>query len=172
MEYAKVLQRLKAFLLDYVLILLYVGSLVVVAIFLFPSIQVLFTQSVMKAQFFGFVLVTLPISLYFAVFDSKIGKQTFGKKVLQLRVVTKDGQVPSFLHSLLRISLKFLPWELSHFLVYQFVASSDDSLPYSLVALGAIVYGLVIVYFVTAIFSKKKQSLYDVIVKTYVVKSI
>lgn len=68
-------------------------------------------------------------------------KANFGKKVFQLQVVTRDGQAPSFLHSLLRINLKFLPWELSHVLVYQLVALSDDRMPYSLIALTIVVYG-------------------------------
>ncbi len=45
--------RFKAFLIDYILIFAYLVLLIVMNVFLFPSMQELFQGSLIKAQFVG-----------------------------------------------------------------------------------------------------------------------
>lgn len=73
-------------------------------------------------------------------------------------------------HAILRTMLKFLPWELSHFLMYRLVNIGDQDVPVLYYAIGALIYGLIFAYILTAIFTKNKQSLYDLLAGTYVVK--
>ncbi|QUW20278.1 RDD family protein [Sporosarcina sp. Marseille-Q4063] len=162
--------RLKAFLIDYVLIFAYLVLLVVLNIFLFPSIQELFQGSLITAQFMGFLMVTLPISIYFIVCDSVIGGQSIGKKKMGIRVVDANGKALSIPRAIFRTVLKFFPWELSHFLVYRMVAIGDEAVPISYSLIGGVIYALIFVYILTTIFTKNKQSLYDIIAKTYVIK--
>ncbi len=163
-------QRLKAFFIDYIFILIYLGVILVINL-LFPSVQKLFnSHSLIVAQFFGFLLVTLPVSLYFILSDSVVGKQSFGKKVLKIRVVNQQGLPPTLSHALLRTAIKFIPWELSHFLIYRLVNLGNQEVPLHLTLIGILIYALMFAYILTAIFTRKKQSLYDMIVKTRVEK--
>ena len=162
--------RFKAFLFDYILIFAYLALLVVLNVFLFPSMQELFQGSLIKAQFVGFLMVTLPISIYFILSDSVFGGQSFGKKKMGILVVDENGKALSIPRAAFRTVLKFLPWELSHFLVYRLVFIGDEAVPLSYSLIGTVIYAFMFVYILTSIFTKKKQSLYDIIAKTYVEK--
>lgn len=166
-----VIQRFKAFMIDYLLIAGYLLFLIVLTIFIFPSLQSFFQGSLVVAQFTGFLMVTLPVTIYFAAFDSLGKGQTFGKRKMKIRVVTLDGQKPALVQSAFRNLLKFIPWELSHFLVYRLMALGDDPVPIFYMLIGSLIYVLIFVYLATAIFSKRRQTLYDWAVKTQVVRS-
>ncbi|KAB8135743.1 RDD family protein [Gracilibacillus oryzae] len=168
--YASFTLRLKAFMIDYILIFLYLIVIFIFSVFLFPSVQQLFTGSLVTAQFYGFLLVTFPVSLYFIISDSNIGKQSFGKRKAGIRVVKKNGESLSVVHAIIRTIIKFLPWELSHFLVYRLMYLGDAEVPIAYYLVGVLIYALLFAYILTAVFLKKKQSLYDILVKTYVVK--
>ncbi len=167
---ASFLLRLKAFMIDYILILCYLVVLFLFNVFFIPSLQGFFNGSLFIAQLAGFLLVTFPVSLYFIISDSHIGKQSIGKRKAGLRVVGKDGEALSVLHVTFRTILKFLPWELSHFLVYRLVYLGDGEVPFTYYFLGGLIYALIFAYILTAIFTKKKQSLYDIVARTYVIK--
>ncbi|MEK3796826.1 RDD family protein [Peribacillus sp. FSL H8-0477] len=167
---ASFLLRCKAFLIDYLFILIYLVVLFIFNVFLFPSLQDFFNGSLIVAQFTGFLMVTFPISLYFIISDSKMGGQSFVKRKTSIRVVGKNGDTLSILHATFRTLLKFLPWELSHFLVYRLIYIGDGEVPIIYYLIGGLIYALMFAYILTAIFTKKKQSLYDLLAKTEVVK--
>ena len=89
---ASFLLRLKAFLFDYILIFAYIVLLILISVFIFPPVQQLFIGSVVLAQFYGFLIITLPVSLYFIICDSKLVGQTWGKKKMGIRVVNNRGE--------------------------------------------------------------------------------
>src|SRR5690625_231214 len=158
---ASFLLRLKAFLIDYIFIFLYLVGLVILNVFLFPQVQGLFTGSLIVAQLTGFLFVTLPVLLYFIISDSTFLGQSFGKKKIGIRVVDQNGVPPSVVVAVFRTVLKFLPWELSHYLVYRLVNIGDGDVPVAYFLIGALIYILMFTYIFTAIFTKRKQSLYD-----------
>ncbi|MGI2328300.1 RDD family protein [Planococcus sp. YIM B11945] len=162
--------RFKAFLLDYILIFAYLALLLIVNLFIFPSLQRFFTGSLVVAQFAGFLMVTLPVSLYFIFSDSRLSGQSFGKTKMGIRVIDQDSKPLSVMHAAFRTLLKFLPWELSHFLVYRLVEIGEGQVPIRFYFLGGLIYLLMVAYIVPAIFTKKHQSLYDLITNTYVIK--
>ena len=161
--------RFKAFMFDYILIFSYLSLLVIVNVFIFPSLQTWFNGSLYIAQFAGFLMVTLPVSLYFIICDSVIGKQSYGKRKVGIKVVTNQGDSPSVIVSIVRVAFKFLPWELSHFLTYRLVSIGNAEVPLLYSSIGAIIYILIFAYILTAIFTRKKQSIYDLITKTQVI---
>ncbi|CAM2906201.1 RDD family protein [Paenibacillus sediminis] len=165
-------ERLTAFLIDYLLILLYLIMLFVFGFFLFPSIQQLFTGSLYRAQFFGFLFVTLPVSVYYIIMDSNIVKCSVGKRLRKIRVVNQFGQSPNLLQSAARTFLKFIPWEMSHFLVYRLVSIGENVVPIRYYVIGGYIYLLIFIYIFTAIFSKRKRSLYDMLSNTYVIRRL
>lgn len=172
MNNAKFLLRFKAFMIDYMLILVYLVVIFLLNGLIFPSLQGFFTGSLVVAQFTGFLMVTLPVSIYFIISDSVIGGQSVGKKKMGIQVVDKNGDPLSVIQITFRTVLKFLPWELSHYLVYRLVYLGDGEVPFNYYLIGGLIYVLIFTYILTAIFTKKKQSLYDIIVKTQVIKVV
>jgi uncharacterized RDD family membrane protein YckC len=86
-----------------------------------------------------------------------------------LQVVNDRGERIGFWKALARTALKFIPWELSHTLVWT-LAFSDGNIP------GWANYGFIFVYALLGLnlaslaFTKKHQTLYDLLAKTYVIK--
>lgn len=169
--YAGFWLRLKAFAYDYLLIFMYLLLVLIVSLFLVPSLQELFQTSRSAAQLMGFLLVTFPVSLYFVVTDSRICRQSFGKRKMRIRVVDASNCPISIYRAIFRTALKFLPWELSHFMAYRMIYLGDGDVELLDYLIGGMIYTLILLYILMAVFTKNKQSLYDRLTKTYVVKS-
>jgi len=167
---ATIVQRAQAFLIDYALILAYLSFLFLAATRIWPAIQTAFLLSAGLAQLTGFALVTFPVTLYFAVGDSAAGRSTLGKRRMGLRVVGLDGAPVSFGRSLWRTCVKFAPWELSHFFLHQLMRLPDGPSPPWIWAAGGAAYGLAIAYAAAAVWTPRRQSLYDVAAGTYVAR--
>ena len=157
-------------MIDYILIFAYLVILFIINVFLFPALQQFFNGSLVVAQLAGFLMVTLPVSIYYIISDSVIGGQSFGKKKTRIRVVDAQGNVPSLPRAIFRTILKFLPWELSHYLVYRLIYIGDGEVPFNYYLIGGLIYVLMFAYILTSIFTKKRRSLYDIITGTVVVK--
>ncbi|MCM3626177.1 RDD family protein [Paenibacillus glycanilyticus] len=159
--------RILAFLWDYVIIAGYISFLIGVSFLIRPLLLPLFTTDPILAEITGFLLITLPVYLYFAVCEGSKSHATWGKRKMGLVVTGIYGQPIGLGSSLFRSALKFLPWELAHFTIWHMVIPSNysDSLYYSL--LGT-VYGLVFLYLLSPLWSKNKQTVYDFIAGTVV----
>ena len=169
-SYAGFWIRTKAFALDYFVVLAYMIFLA--AIFLLVGqassffLQLFATR--ISAQPSGFLLLTLPISLYFAISESSIRRGTWGKQRMNLAVVNQLGNRISIPGSFTRTLLKFIPWELSHTLVWEIYFHPDTESVF-------INYGFVLVYVLLGLnlaslaFSRSHRTLYDFIAGTFVV---
>jgi uncharacterized RDD family membrane protein YckC len=172
-SYAGFWRRAGAFALDYVIILLYLAALTLVA-FLVNSLsnisQWLFAERV-RALLTGFLLLTLPISLYFALSESAPRQATWGKRKLGLKVTDHNGERNSLWRSLARTGLEFIPWELSHTLIWTiYCAPGTNS---NLVNYGfVLVYVLIGLNLASLLMTKKHQAIYNLLAKTYVVKQV
>jgi len=169
--YAGFWRRAGAFALDYVIILFYLAAIALLSLLvnsLFSINQWLFADRV-RAQLAGFLLVTLPISLYFALGESSARQATWGKKKLGLKVTDHNGGRISFWRSLARTALKFIPWELSHTLIWEIYFSPQANSVW-------LNYGFVLVYVIIGLnlaslmMTRKHQTMYDFLAKTYVIK--
>jgi uncharacterized RDD family membrane protein YckC len=163
-EYAGFWKRAGAFALDYILILGYFLALYLISLLanaLFGGLQVLFAERI-RAQVTGFLLLTLPLTLYFAISESSPRQGTWGKQRLKLKVTDLHGERISFWRAFGRTALKFVPWELSHTLIWQIYFSSSANSPW-------INYGFVLVYLLiglnilSLVISKTHQTLYDLL---------
>jgi uncharacterized RDD family membrane protein YckC len=162
-------RRVAAFAVDYGVILVYLGLLVLVGV-LGRAVGVLPTEVTtpagrVVAQLAGFALLTLPVSLWFAGWEATQGA-TPGKRVLGLRVVTTGGQRLGWPRSLLRTALKFtLPWELAHTAVWNMLAwPGDGGSVVDMVLLG--VANAVIVVDLVSLFVGTRRTPYDRIAGT------
>jgi uncharacterized RDD family membrane protein YckC len=163
--------RTKAFALDYIVILGYLLALTLLFLILnrlSNAFQELFRQRV-QAQFVAFLLVTLPVTLYFAISESSVRQATWGKRRSGLRVTDHNGNRIHFPRALARTLLKFIPWELSHTLIWQMYFSPGVNSVF-------INYGFVLVYVLiglniaSLVMTKTHRTLYDFLAGTYVVK--
>lgn len=169
--YAGFWQRVKAFVFDYFVIL---GYLVVItaAGLLFrqftQGFEWLFADRV-RAQGTVILILTLPVSLFFALGDASLKQGTWGKRRVGLKVEGKNGDRIGLGRSLLRTGLKFIPWELSHTLLWEIAFSNGASSV--LIDYGyAFVYLLIGLNIASILLTKTKQSLYDLLAGTYVVQ--
>lgn len=139
--------RIKAMALDWVLILLLAGMLAgatLTFLRLIPGYQWLFATP-LRQDLMSFLLLILPVIVYFGLQESGIYQATWGKRRLDLRVVRTDGAPLSRGRALARSALKFLPWQLGHTAVFQTIAAQPAFPPF-LIVVYTLCYGLVIVY--------------------------
>lgn len=169
--YAGFWRRASAFALDYIPIFIYLLVITLLSLLfnsLFRTNQLLFANRV-QAQFTAFLFVTLPVMLYFAMSESSLRQATWGKRRMGLKVTNYIGGRISFWRSLARTALKFIPWELSHTLVWEIYFSPQINVAW-------INYGFVLVYVLIGLniasltLSRKHQALYDFLAGTYVAK--
>jgi uncharacterized RDD family membrane protein YckC len=168
---ASLWMRIKAFAWDYLLIagylLLAVGLGVCMNLALPQVTQTLFAKRV-SGQVISFTLVTLPITLCFALLESSSWMATWGKRKVGLQVIRADGNRLSFPRSLGRTLLKFIPWELSHTLIWQLRFSTPAWEPW-INAGFVLVWLLIAANIISLWLSKQNQTLYDLVADSYVV---
>jgi uncharacterized RDD family membrane protein YckC len=169
-----ILKRLKAFAIDYLIILIYAG--------------ILFGGTMLISGFFhlkldninpaigeltGFATLTLPVILYFTSSENGKYAGTIGKRKTGLQIVSNSLTKANIRQLLLRNCIKFLPWELAHFFIYRlfYLESINKPVP-GWVLTGLLVsQGLALVYLLCIIFNKNNQSIYELLSMTKVVKS-
>lgn len=157
-----ILRRLGAFGLDCGLLALYASMLF---LFVSPLVRPLFS-SLATAELAGFLLLTLPFVLYLAICEASSWSATLGKRVFRLRVVTTTGKSVTFGRSLARSVLKFAPWELAHYAIWNafIFPSSNEGLG---IAALVICYLLMFVYLIGLVL-KPYRPLYDHLAGTVV----
>jgi uncharacterized RDD family membrane protein YckC len=158
-------RRIGAWLLDYLLIAAYLVLLTAVSLGLRASpVQAGFNSAISQpaaAELLGFFLLTLPVVLYFALCEASRWRATLGKRALRLAVVDEKGGSLTLPHALLREAVRFLPWELSHALLWRVALSPDRGSISVFVTVGfAVVYALVGLYLLT-LFVGSHRTVYD-----------
>ncbi|CDQ41594.1 MULTISPECIES: RDD family protein [Virgibacillus] len=161
MPYASFKIRIYAFLLDYLVILIY-GIFVLGTIsFVFRSyISHLFSSSPVTAELTGFLLITLPASLYFIVCECSKWQGTLGKRKMGIRVVDSFGQRIGIGRSAFRTAIKFLPWEVAHFGIWRLMLPTDFSEITILMVLNAVNL-VILLYLIIPLTNKKRKNVYD-----------
>lgn len=170
MSYAPFKTRIYAFLLDYLVIVIY-GIFVVGTIsFVFRShFNSLFTSSPVIAELTGFFMMTLPVSLYFIFCECSKWQGTLGKIKMGIRVVDGFGQRIGFGRAAFRTAIKFLPWEVAHFGIWRLMLPSSFSEITVYVILNAVNLGILI-YLIIPLTNKKRKNVYDWIAGTEVIR--
>ena len=170
--YAGLWPRLLAFAVDYIAIAAYlvvlVGAGLAAQRFAPGAVTVLFGNP-LSGELAGFVLITLPVTLYFALMESSPHQATWGKRRLGLRVQRVDGQPLSRGRALGRAALKFVPWELAHACIWQVTFAGPRPAP--LIAVGfSLVWLLVGANLLSLLVNRKHQTLYDWLSDTVVAR--
>jgi uncharacterized RDD family membrane protein YckC len=171
-SYAGLWVRVLAFAFDYLAMALYIVVVSAVSLavqLVFPSIARMLFNNHVKHQIIAFCTVTLPISLYFALFESSRRQGTWGKQRRGLKVIGTNGERLTRAHSIGRTVLKFIPWELAHTCIWQVSFARQEPSP--LIMPGFVLVWILIGANVVSLWiSPKHQTLYDWLAGTYVVK--
>jgi uncharacterized RDD family membrane protein YckC len=164
-------RRTLGFLVDYVVIaawLVAVVALGALARTVAPELGTRLFADPVTGQASGFVLLTLPVGLYFALLEAGPRGATIGKRRLRVRVVTAEGRAMGLGRSLARTALKLVSWELSHAIVWRF--ATPGSAPEALLQGGlVVVWALVGANVVAALVDPARRTLYDRLSSTRVV---
>lgn len=162
--------RLTAFALDYVPILAYLSVLAALGSLLgraYPEAVAGAFARPATAQAIGFLLVTLPVGLYFAVSEASARQATWGKGRRGLRVVGPLGGRLGLGRSFVRTGLKFVPWEVAHAGVWGLTLAGEEPARVAVVLVMLSWSGLGVN--ATAI-AWKRRAVYDVLSGTAVVR--
>jgi uncharacterized RDD family membrane protein YckC len=169
--------RLLAFALDYIIISAYLVALVGLSVVIArtgagPGFRALFSNP-NSAELTAFLLLVLPVLLYFALFESSRWQATWGKRVLGLRVVTTTGARVGFLRALWRNALKLIPWELTHACLWRIPGwpFAPETPPLWITVGLILVWVVVVVYVLSLVFSRTGQTLYDWLAGVRVVRA-
>ncbi|WP_201366703.1 RDD family protein [Dictyobacter formicarum] len=175
MMFASMWRRCSAFLLDYLIISAYLILLVIIGLGLrsgpFKTIfQIMFADPNVS-EVSAFLLLVLPVLLYFALSEHSSWQATWGKRKMGLRVTDASGIRLSLPRSLARSLLKLVPWELTHACLWRIPGwPTTPTTPSPIVTTGLVlVWVLVGAYLISMLVGKKRQTLYDWIAGTYVV---
>ncbi len=168
---ASVGRRALAFVLDYAVIAAWI-AVVVAAGFWFRSAAPDLSSSLfgdpLAAEAAGFVALTLPVGLYFALSEAGPRGATIGKRRLGIRVSGDNGRAISIGRSLLRTGLKLAPWELSHAIIWRY--ANAGSAPDALLTGGLVlVWGLIGANLAAAVLDARRRTMYDRLSRTRVV---
>ncbi len=93
MTFANVWQRIGAFLLDYLIIATYIALLVIVSVGLGigpfrNAFRAMFADPTIS-EFSAFLLLVLPVIMYFALLEHSSWQATWGKRKMGLRVTIR-----------------------------------------------------------------------------------
>ncbi|MDH3398753.1 MAG: RDD family protein [Acidimicrobiia bacterium] len=116
-----------------------------------------------------FVTISLPIWLYFILFESGPRQATLGKSLLGLQVTDMAGNPLKRTRATLRTASKLAFFEIGHLTLLFPTPLFDDPEPSFRVGI-IVVMALMIVYFVVALVTPRHQSVHDLVTKTLVVQ--
>jgi len=169
MTYASHKIRIFAFLIDYLVIVIY-GIFIVGTIsnVFRTDINSLFSSSPVTAELTGFFMMTLPVSLYFVLCEYSKWQGTLGKRKMGIRVVNNAGQRIGIGRSIFRTAIKFIPWEVAHFGIWRLFLPTSLTEITVYVILSAANFAIII-YLIIPLTNKKRKNIYDWIAGTNVV---
>jgi uncharacterized RDD family membrane protein YckC len=163
-----ILKRVAAFFIDYCVIAMYASGLFIVTMLVIKVLHADLTHvSPWRGQVAGFLTLTLPVFLYFFLYEKGEQKSTPGKRIMQLQVVANGTNTASAIFK--RNVIKFLPWEIAHTGVHWivFYNNHDQSPPTWVYVLLIAPQVLVVIYFISIVVTGNK-SIYDRIAGTSV----
>lgn len=159
-----VLKRILAYTIDYLIIFAYAGILFLVTYSIHTISGIpLEIQDPISGNLTSFLLLTLPVFLYFYFFESSKKQGTFGKQILKLKIENNTRK-----NVFIRVFMKILPWEIAHFGIHYSVYynSQDIVIPIWNWTVNIIPQIVVLVYFISVVTSKGKSSIYDKLANT------
>jgi uncharacterized RDD family membrane protein YckC len=105
-------RRVATFLIDYLVLLVWMGVLFLASEPL--GLGRLVGGDPARQHALAFLALTLPVLLYFALGEASAWRGTVGRRLAGLQVVRQDGRRAGPLRTLARNAVKLAPWEIAH----------------------------------------------------------
>ena len=167
-------RRAAAFALDYLIIAAWLAVVVgagLAARAAAPDVMASIFGDALTAEAAGFLVLTVPVGLYFALSEAGDSGATWGKRLMRIGVLTAAGESLAIGRSLLRTGLKLVPWELAHAVIWRFAL--PGSAPEALLDAGLVlVWVLIGANLISALIGSRRRSLYDRLSGTHVVSTL
>ncbi len=161
----KISVRVKELLIDYIVILIYLAILLIVnLIFYFLVLGGIPEFTGIQSQLIAAFESVIPIVVIFSILDYRKPFGTYGKRKAGLMVHYKT---PSFLRSLVRNCIKFLPWQLAHIGVIDGIYTEFTSWASMVFSGAGILLAIIMLYM--GLFRKDNRHLGDMIAGTQVI---
>ena len=170
-SYAGVIRRLGAYAVDAVLLFVAFGLLLgsIFGLVFYLTVGFEWMQSGWLFWAYVFTVVSLPLWLYYSLFESGVRQATIGMRLLGLRVTGLSGERISFGRALLRTVVKLIPFEVNHAVMFLPVPMAGE--PNPAFRPGFILVGvLMVVYLASVALTRRKQSIHDLVAGTLVVR--
>ena len=177
---APLVHRLLAYLLDVAIVFpIFVAIQLILAPIVEGFVGTAWRASGPLLELYTILTVSLPVWLYFALFDSSRRRGTWGKRIFRLRVGRIDGGPVSPPRAFLRTVIKLLPWEVAHLTI------NLPRNPFIDPETGAfmgwdqaaefrwgffVVYALIAVYVASCLLNRERRSVHDFATKTLVTR--
>lgn len=158
-----ILKRFLAFSVDYLIIVSYAVLLFLITQLLSDGLNFNLTNSnPIQSQLIAFFTLTIPVVIYSILTERSSKQGTIGKRIMNIRIIAKKEDI------LKRNILKFLPWEIAHTGVHWMYYYTNKNLetPIWVWILLILPQLIIIVYILSIIYSKGKNSIYDRISST------
>lgn len=159
-EIAEVHKRLLAYLVDFSILILFFTSM---KYFYYGGFNLVSIGTLKSHVGLDILTISIPMLLYSLTCEVFMNGQTIGKKILNIRVISLDGEEPSLSQYLIRWIFKVFEWPF--FFGYTYF-SLQSILGYIIIT-GF--WGLVVLIFIAV--SKKNQRLGDIAANTVVVNT-
>lgn len=161
-------RRIAACLLDFIPVVVYVGVLLALGMWgraAWPALRHIMNPNVVDAV--AFLSLVAPVIAWFACQEAGRNRATRGKRAMGLAVVTVSGGRVRLPRSLLRSSLKFLPWQVAHTCVIHlwFGGTSD------LYMAGSVLAQCLAAIYLAGLLMPGHRTLYDILSATRVVQA-
>jgi uncharacterized RDD family membrane protein YckC len=153
-ELAEFHKRLLAYIIDFLLILIYLFSILYL---LYGGLSLVGEGS----DGFVMIVLLLPTLLYTMMSELLMGGQTVGKKILNIKVVSLNGDEPTLGQYLLRWFLRFYEWGFIMFFLFW----QNGGMGFIILIMGGVVSIIVMAV------SGKNQRLGDIVAGTVVVNT-
>ncbi|MHC4065146.1 MAG: RDD family protein [Planctomycetota bacterium] len=115
----------------------------------------------LTGQALVFLVLTLPVILYFALCEASRPGATVGKRAMRLRLTTSDGRRVGRARSLLRSAMKLGPWEISHTAIWHVPGQPLVDEPTIFNLAGFLAALLLAGGYVVSLFLPGRRTLYD-----------
>lgn len=159
--------RVKELIYDWLFICLYLLGLFSVTMFIYlVIIERIPDFNSLQSQSIATLTTVVPLILIFTIMEGRRPYASYGKRKMNLTVVYKGNPM---IGSLVRNSLKLLPWQFGHMSTISGIYNGFDTV-FSIVFFS-LSMGLSLLYITMAFFSKNNRHLADLIAGSTVVKN-
>ena len=172
MKLAYLIRRAGAYFIDCIIAfsisMLFIQWMILSQVRTFVGIDDQWFQDSINMELYVLLTISLPVWLYFSIMESSGRKATYGKSLMKLVVIKSEGDEKiSFTQSFPRTILKLLPWEMAHLgIIFPSPLYYSDTPNIRILTIIGIV--LFFIYFLSIVWDRQSQSLYDKLIKTEV----